>query len=84
MEGGAKFFKSFVAAEMWVNVEIIEAVIFMDGGGGENRVQIKGVYAEFFKIGDFFGYSFKVAAVKIEAAGFFVFFGNRVPIFDFY
>ena len=84
VEGGAEFFKRFVAAEMGIDVEIIEAVVFMDGRRGENRIEIEGVYTEFFEIGDFFGYALEVAAIEIEAMGVGIIFRNAVPVGNFY
>ena len=65
-------------------MEIIETVIFMDGRCGKNRIKIECIYTELFEIGDFFDYTFEVAAVKIEAMGVLTIFWNGAPIGDFY
>ena len=52
-------------AEVWVNVFIILAVIFVAGGRDEDRIQIQHLYAEVLQVVQFVDNSLDIPAVKI-------------------
>ena len=61
-----------VSAEMGVHMEIIQAVVFVAGGGVENGVQVKRRHPQLLEIGDFLLDALQVAAVKIHAVALLV------------
>ena len=83
VEFGAQFFKSLVTAKMRVDMAIIYAIELMNRGGTEDWVKIKRGYSKFFKVWNFLGYAFKVAAVEIETTTVLIIERNILPIFSF-
>ena len=84
MENGAQFFKSLVTAKMRVDMAIIYAIELMNRGGTEDWVKIKRGYSKFFKVWNFLGYAFKVAAVEIETMAVLIIERNIFPVFSVY